>query len=182
MEHLYPPFFRVISNNGRHIVENPLKIENNRYVMDFEDLERKITPEVKMMILCSPHNPVGRVWDREELLKLGEICLKHDIIIVSDEIHSDIVYKNKKHIPIASLTDELSQNIITCIAPSKTFNIAGLSISAVVIPNEKLREEFNKTVESMEIGISNVFGTVALEAAYRYDGESMNFFSILMGI
>ncbi|QCX34148.1 pyridoxal phosphate-dependent aminotransferase [Caloramator sp. E03] len=168
---IYPPFFKVIKNNGRQIVENPLKLQDGKFVMDFDDLESKIDSKVKMLMLCSPHNPVGRVWDKDELEKLSNICLKHNIIIVSDEIHSDIVYKDKKHIPIASLNEAVLQNTITFIAPSKTFNIAGLSTSATIIPNKKLRDKFENTIESLEISSSNVFGIVALESAYKYGEE-----------
>lgn len=168
---IYPPFFKVIKRNGRQIVENPLKLQGGKFVMDFDDLESKIDSRVKMLMLCSPHNPVGRVWDKDELEKLSNICLRHNIIIVSDEIHSDIVYNGKKHIPIASLNEAVLQNTITFIAPSKTFNIAGLSTSATIIPNKKLREKFENTIESLEINSSNVFGIVALESAYKYGEE-----------
>lgn len=168
---VYYPFFNVIKNNGRYIVDNQLKLENGDYVMDFEDLEKKIDSRVKMAILCSPHNPVGRVWSREELERFGEICLKHNIIIMSDEIHSDLVFKGFKHIPIASISEELAQNTLTCIAPSKTFNIAGLSTSLLITPNKKLRSHFNNVLENLGIEMGNIFGITAMEAAYRHGGE-----------
>ena len=168
---IYPPFFSVVKNTGRQIVENKLKFENGRYVMDFDDLESKIDSRVKLLLLCNPHNPVGRVWEKDELKRLGEICLKHNILVVSDEIHSDIIYNGHKHIPIASLSDKFLKNTITCMAPSKTFNIAGLSTSLVLIPDRRLYSQFENTVESMEIGMGNLFGLTALEAAYTYGEE-----------
>ncbi|MTI68854.1 MAG: pyridoxal phosphate-dependent aminotransferase [Firmicutes bacterium] len=165
---VYFPFSESVKNNGRQLIDNELKLENGRYVMDFEDLEKKIDSRVKLLILCSPHNPIGRVWNEEELKKLGEICLKNDILIVSDEIHSDIIYKGSKHIPISNISNKLANNTITCLAPSKTFNIAGLSASSIIIPNEKLRIEFNKEIDNLHIGMANIFGMVALEAAYNY--------------
>lgn len=168
---VYFPFFAAVENNKRKLVNNQLKLENDRYVMDFEDLEKKIDSKVKMLILCSPHNPVGRVWTKDELIRLGEICLKNNIIILSDEIHSDIVYKGSKHIPIASISEEFAQNTITCIAPSKTFNVAGLATSNVIIPNEELLAKFNQMIENIHIGMTNIFGAVALEAAYTYGKE-----------
>ena len=137
---VYYPFFDVIGGRGRTILENPLIFENGRFSMDLDDLERKIDPSVKVIFLCSPHNPVGRVWTRDELERLGRICVENDILIISDEIHSDIVFKGSRHVPIASLSDELASRSITCISPSKTFNIAGLSTSVVIIPDRRVRE------------------------------------------
>ncbi|HAZ37169.1 MAG TPA: cystathionine beta-lyase [Clostridiaceae bacterium] len=171
---VYPPFYSVIRDNGRKIVENPLKEENGHYYMDFDDLEKKINDKVKMFILCSPHNPVGRVWSKEELNRLCEICIKNNILLVCDEIHSDIVYKGFRHIPIASLNEKVAQNSITCTAPSKTFNVAGLSCSAIIIPNENIRNKFNKQLDAIHIGSSNVFGLTALEACYTYGEEWLN--------
>jgi cysteine-S-conjugate beta-lyase len=163
---VYHPFYSVIEGNGREIVANNLKLSDGNYEMDFEDLESKIDDNVKMIILCNPHNPIGKVWGENELKRLGEICKSHNIIIVSDEIHSDIIYKGYKHTPIASISEELSEITITCMAPSKTFNIAGLSTSYTIIPNEILREKFNLTQDSLGIGTGNLFGVCALEAAY----------------
>jgi cysteine-S-conjugate beta-lyase len=167
---VYHPFYKCIEGNGREVVINNLKLENDRYVMDFEDLEKKIDKDVKMMILCNPHNPVGRVWSLDELKRLGEICLKNNIIIISDEIHSDIVFEPHSHIPLGNISKELSEITITCMAPSKTFNTAGLSTSYAVIPNRKLHIKFRDTLDSLGIGMGNVFGITALEAAY-VDGE-----------
>ncbi|MHB1394902.1 MAG: MalY/PatB family protein [Clostridia bacterium] len=168
---VYYPFFSSIENNDRVIVNNQLKQEKGKYYMDFEDLEAKLGSGVKAMILCSPHNPVGRVWSRKELMKVGELCIKHDVILVSDEIHSDLIYAGNIHTPIASISEELAQCTVTCIAPSKTFNIAGLSTSAMIIPNKVLRGKFNNTIKRLGIEMSNLFGITALEAAYTHGYE-----------
>ena len=168
---VYYPFFRVIENNGCHVVNNPLKLSNKKYFIDWEDLERKVDdPRVKLLILCSPHNPVGRVWQKEELIILGEICLKHHIIVVSDEIHADILFKGYKHTPFASISPAFAHNSITCTAPSKTFNLAGLQTSSIIIPNKKYYKIYENILDSLALNENNVFGLVALEAAYR-DGE-----------
>lgn len=164
---VYPPFFSAIVENGRQVLINRLRFENGRYTMDLDDLKRSIDSRTRMILLCSPHNPVGRVWRSEELLRLGEICLDHDIVIVSDEIHSDIVFRGNEHTPIASISSELLENTITCTAPSKTFNIPGLATSVNIIPNERMRREFQHVVEALHLATSNAFGIVALEAAYR---------------
>ncbi len=169
---VYYPFFKVIENNGCHVVNNPLKLSNKKYFMDYEDLERKIDdPRVKLLILCSPHNPVGRVWQKEELIILGEICLKHNIIVVSDEIHADILFEGYKHSPFASISPAFAHNSITCTAPNKTFNLAGLQTSTIIIPNKKYYKIYNNALDSLTLDENNVFGLVALEAAYRYGEE-----------
>lgn len=168
---IYPPFFGVVKNNKRNSLENPLKFNGEKYIIDFKDLERKIDKDTKMLLLCSPHNPVGRVWERWELEKLGDICLKNDILIVSDEIHSDIIYEGYKHTPIASISEELLMNTITLMAPSKTFNIAGLYTSFVIIPNEKLREKYENSINNLGIGSTNTFGIEGLKAAYNFGEE-----------
>lgn len=166
---VYYPFFNAVKNNDRILVKNELVRVGDHYEMNFEDLEEKLSDEkTKMMILCSPHNPVGRVWTKEELTKLGELCLKHNVIIVCDEIHSDLVYKQYKHTPIALISKELENNTITCYAPSKTFNIAGLGASTIVIPNEELRNKFTDTMKRISVNIANPFAVVATEAAYKY--------------
>lgn len=168
---VYHPFFSSIEENGRVVVNNRLKQENGRYEMDFEDLEAKLGSGVKIMLLCNPHNPVGRVWSREELQKVGELCARYDVMIISDEIHCDLVYSGFTHIPAASVSEELAQRTVTCIAPSKTFNIAGLSTSAVVIPNNAIRNKFKGTMKRLGIEMSNLFGITALEAAYAQGEE-----------
>lgn len=165
---VYYPFYDVIDGRGRTILENPLIFENGRFKMDLDDLESKIDPSVKVIFLCSPHNPVGRVWNQDELEKLGRICVEHDILIISDEIHSDIVFNGSRHVPLASISEELASRTITCIAPSKTFNIAGLSTSAVIIPDRNIRENYERVLNFLHIDSGNVFGTLALEASYNY--------------
>lgn len=142
--------------------------------MDYEDLDAKLGNGVKIMILCSPHNPVGRVWSREELVKVGELCSKHNVILISDEIHSDLIYSGNAHTPIASISEELAKRTVTCLAPSKTFNIAGLSTSVAVIPDINLRNKFNNTIKSLGLEMSNLFGITALEAAYTRGAEWMD--------
>ncbi len=167
---VYYPFFSVIQGRGRKLVENPLIFENGKFRMDFEDLEARITPEVKVLFLCSPHNPTGRVWTRKELDRLARICREKDLLVVSDEIHSDIVYKGSVHTPLASVSADMASRTITCISPSKTFNIAGLSTSVAVIPDERKRSDFERVTEFLHIEGGNLFGTFALEAAYN-EGE-----------
>lgn len=168
---VYYPFTNVVEKNERVIVQNPLKYEDGKYVMDFEDLESKINHDVKMIIISSPHNPVGRVWKKEELTQLGDICLKHNILVVSDEIHFDLILKGHSHTPFASISEEFAQNSIICTAPSKTFNLAGLQTSNIIIPNKNIREKFTNTLESLFIGMTSTFGLVATESAYRYGDE-----------
>lgn len=168
---VYHPFFSAITNNGRKILENPLKEKNGRFVMDFDDLESKITHRTKLILLSSPHNPGGTVWYKEELEKLGVICRKNNIIIVSDEIHADLVLYDNKHTPLASISPEIADITLTAMAPSKTFNLAALATSYVVASNAEVLKKFNTVVEQVHIGMGNVFGAVALEAAYNYGSE-----------
>lgn len=169
---VYYPFFKVIENNGCHVVNNLLKLGNKKYFMDYDDLERKVDdPRVKLLILCSPHNPVGRVWQKEELIILGEICLKHNVIVVSDEIHADILFEGNKHTPFASISPAFAHHSITCTAPSKTFNLAGLQTSTIIIPNKKYYKIYENILDGFALDENNVFGLVALEAAYRHGEE-----------
>lgn len=169
---VYAPFFKSIQNNDRLMVSNPLKRDDQGdYHFDFEDLRAKIDKDTKLLLLCSPHNPVGRVWRREELEAIAAICLEHDIKVLSDEIHADLVYLPYKHIPFASLSDEIRDITITAIGPGKTFNAAGLSISTVVIAEEMMRQQFNTTYERVHLAEGTIFGHVGLEAAYR-EGRS----------
>ena len=171
---IYPPFFHAIRNHGREVVNSQLRLENGRYTMDFADLEKKFSSGVKMMILCNPHNPVGRVWQRDELERLGQLCLAYDVIVISDEIHGDLIYKGYHHIPFASLSPELANQSIVCTAPSKTFNLAGLQTSNLIIPNVTFREAFKKSLSLTGIHNPNVFGITALEAAYRHGWDWLN--------
>ena len=163
---VYPPFFSAVKDHDRTLVTNPLKNEDGRYTMDIDDLKAKITPKTKLLILCNPHNPVGRVFTKEELIELGSICKKNNIIIISDEIHADIVYEPHKHIPIASISKELSDITITCMAPSKTFNIAGFATSEIIIENESIRERFRYITQTLHICGGNILGDAALIASY----------------
>ncbi|MBW2090867.1 MAG: pyridoxal phosphate-dependent aminotransferase [Deltaproteobacteria bacterium] len=165
---VYYPFFRVVLNNGRQVVNNPLKLEDGRYVMDFDDLGKKADSRTRIMIISSPHNPVGRSWEKEELVRLGEFCLKNGITLISDEVHSDLLYPGHKHVPTASISKELALNTITCVAPSKTFNLAGLKTSVIIIPDRKLRRRYNIMLSNIGLGMDNSFGLVALKSAYEY--------------
>ncbi|MDE6663885.1 MAG: pyridoxal phosphate-dependent aminotransferase [Lachnospiraceae bacterium] len=169
---VYYPFSGVIKGNGRVIVSNTLVYgEDNRYHIDFDDFEKKIVDEnIKLFFLCSPHNPVGRVWTKEELIRLGDICYKYHVIVVSDEIHADFVF-NGGHQVFAGLKKEYEEITITCTAPSKTFNLAGLQVSNVFIANPRLRKAFCKQIDIAGYSQLNVMGLVACEAAYRHGDE-----------
>jgi len=174
---VYYPFFKVIEDNGRRVVNNPLLFKDGRYTMDFDDLEKKVKdPQVKLIFLCSPHNPVGRVWTEEELKRLGRICIDNNVLVVSDEIHQDILYPGIKHTPFASISEEFALNSITCTAPSKTFNLAGLQTSTIIIPNKIYFETYKNFMIRVQILRNNVFGLVALEAAYNYGEEWLDQF------
>jgi len=168
---VYFPFFEGIKKNNRTLVENRLKLENKRYQIDFEDFENQLKNGVKLFILSNPHNPGGNVWTEEELRKMGELCLKYNTLIISDEIHADIVYPPNVFRPLASLSEEIANQTVTFISPSKTFNIAGLASAVSVIPNKVTREAFNNMLDRLHIANGNLFGTVAFEAAYRYGDE-----------
>jgi len=169
---IYPPFYRSIKSYGCKTILNPLKIINNRYVPDIEDLENKFkNNSVKLLLLCNPHNPVGRVFTKEELTMVGELCLKYKVIVISDEIHSDLVFKQYKHIPFASISKDFEQNSVICTAPSKTFNLAGLSTSNIIIPNQELKKKYDNTCKNIALKSFNIFGAIACEAAYKYGGE-----------
>lgn len=169
---VYYPFAEVIRDNGRKVVSNTLVQDNNgRYVMDPEDFEEKIEREnIKLFLLCSPHNPVGRVWDREELERIGDICLKHHVIVVSDEIHMDFVYE-KQHYVFADVKESYREISVICTAPSKTFNIAGLQVSNIFIPNGALREKFRGQIRAAGYCELSCAGIAACEAAYRDGGQ-----------
>lgn len=169
---VYYPFCEVIEDNERIIVSNTLVYgEDNKYHIDFEDFEKKIVQEkIKVFLLCSPHNPVGRVWSKEELIRMGDICYKHHVIVVSDEIHADFVFQGK-HQVFANLKKEYEEIAVTCTAPSKTFNLAGLQVSNIFIANAKLRKAFRSEMAASGYSQLNVMGLVACEAAYRYGEE-----------
>ncbi len=164
---VYYPFFDSIESNGRQVLENPLKLSDGRYEMDFEDLEKKAKdPRARAMILCSPHNPVGRVWSKQELTKLGRICLDNNLLVISDEIHSDIRYSGIVHTNFATISEDFSNNSITCTSASKTFNLAGLQISNIIIPNGKIRQDFLNSVSTMGMDLPNSFAATAVQVAY----------------
>lgn len=165
---VYHPFYRVAENNNRVIVENQLKAIDGKYEMDFKDMKKKITEKTKMAVLCSPHNPVGRVWRKSELEEFGKICVDNEIIIVSDEIHNDLILKGYEHRPTATVSDEIMMNTVTFMAPSKTFNIPGLFASVAIIPNDRLRDKFNSRLEKWELTHANTFSVAGFTAAYNH--------------
>jgi cystathionine beta-lyase len=169
---VYYPFFWAIANNGGEVVSNSLVYEDGRYRMNFDDLAQKAAdPAVKMAILCNPHNPVGRVWTPDELTQFGKICMENDVLVVSDEAHCDLIYKDYSFTSFAKINDTFLQNNIICMAASKTFNLAGLQTSNIIIPDEKLRERFAKTIARNGVFLMNAFGIVAAEAGYNH-GEA----------
>jgi len=164
---VYPPFSWSVEMNDRKLAVNELVYSDGKYYIDFEDFERKIVENnVKLFILCNPHNPVGRVWRRDELIRLGEICLRHGVLILSDEIHADFVYGENRHTVFASLGEDFAQNTVTCTSPTKTFNIAGLQISNVFIPNNSLRKRFETEKTRSGYEEANIMGMEACKAAY----------------
>jgi cystathionine beta-lyase len=165
---VYKPFFGAVENNDRKLIKNPLKINEGKYRIDFDDLKNKARKGAKMLILCSPHNPVGRVWNKEELEQLGFLAKKYNLYVISDEIHADIVYKPNKHTPFLNVNNAFDDLSIVCMAPSKTFNLAGLETSFVIIKNKYLREEFEKYINKNSLWMTNIFGIVAAEAAYSF--------------
>ncbi|MCF8226152.1 MAG: PatB family C-S lyase [Bacteroidales bacterium] len=168
---VYFPFFSSIENHGRALVNNQLSDDHGNYTMDFDDLESKFRDGVKMMMFCHPHNPVGRAWSGEELEKLAELAVKYDVLVVSDEIHSDLLLFGNKHIPLATLDRKIARRTITCVAPSKTFNLAGLHTSALVIEDKQLMKRYKKVLGDTHIGGGNLFGFTALEVAYQSGEE-----------
>lgn len=164
---VYFPFFSCIKGSGREMVENPLLLRNNRYYFDIEDLKSKLDEKTKLLVLCSPHNPGGMVWKREELEEIGRICIDNGTIIISDEIHSDLVFKGFKHIPLPEISEELKNNCVVCMAPNKTFNVAGLASSIVIIPNKRLRVKYERLLNVIHLQGGNIFGNIAVEEAYK---------------
>lgn len=168
---VYHPFAELIANNRRQTVISELKFCDGRYEPDFEDIEQKIKENsVKIFLLCSPHNPAGRVWTKEELKELGRICIKHNVKIISDEIHSDFIFCDRPHLPIASLSEELSDITVTCTSPTKTFNIAGIQAANIIVSNPQLRRKVNKACEAT-FGEMNIMATAAVKAAYNHGEE-----------
>lgn len=169
---VYHPFGHMIEKNHRRIVSNPLINVEGRYIMDLNDFEEKIVKEdVKLFILCNPHNPVGRVWTKEELTEVAKICQKHHVLVLSDEIHGDFVYDGRKQQPFATVLEGNRECTITCTAPSKTFNLAGMQTSNIIIPNKELRDRFKVELEAVSVGELGPMGIAACEAAYTYGEE-----------
>ena len=170
---VYYPFTEVISDNGRTVISSDLYLgEDNKYHIDFKDFEEKIVENnVKLFFLCNPHNPVGRVWTKEELIKLGDICIKHGVVVVSDEIHQDFVFCEHEHVVFPTIKPEFAMNSIVCTSPGKTFNLAGLQISNIFIENEVLRKKFKKQLSGIGYSQLGTMGITACEAAYQYGEE-----------
>ncbi|QGY44541.1 putative C-S lyase [Maribellus comscasis] len=168
---VYFPFFECVKGTKRKMVENPLKIENGRYTFDFDDLKAKISGKTKLLMLCNPQNPGGMVWTKDELAELSTICIENKIMVISDEIHSDLIFKKHKHIPFATISEEAANNSLVFMAPSKTFNVAGLSSSIAIIPNKTNFARYERALGVGHLGMGNIFGSVALEAAYAHGDE-----------
>lgn len=163
---VYFPFFDSVKGTGRELIENPLRLENGRYFFDLEDLKRKITPQTKLLLLCNPQNPGGMAWNEKELTELARICIENKVLIISDEIHSDLIFDGYRHTPLAGISEEIAQNCVVCMAPSKTFNTAGLTTSFLVIPNKRHLIAYERVMRLPHLHMGNIFGTAALEAAY----------------
>ena len=168
---VYNCFFSSIRNNGCGMVASPLVPVGNTYVMDYDDLEQKLSdPQVKVMLLCNPHNPVGHVWKREELVRLGDMCIRHGVTVVSDEIHCELVFPGHRYTPFASISEKFLQHSVTCLSPSKAFNIAGLQIANIVCIDAALRAKIDRAINDNEVCDVNPFGVIATQAAYN-EGE-----------
>lgn len=168
---VYFPFFSAVSNHGRELVCNQLVKRDGRYEMDLDHLEGLFKEGVKLFFLCHPHNPVGRVWSLEELQQLAGLCVKYNILVISDEIHSDLLLFGNRHIPFASLGKDIADLTLTCLAPSKTFNLAGLYTSVVIATNPVIKKRYEKILDVVHVGGDNILGQVALEAAYTEGDE-----------
>lgn len=169
---VYNIFYNSVLNNGRRLLENKLTYRDGEYSIDFEDLERKLSdPQTTMMILCNPHNPIGKVWDRGTLAKIGELCKKHHVLVLSDEIHCDLTHPGVQYTPFASVSEICAQNSVTCVAPTKAFNLAGLQSASVVVPNPVLRHKVNRGLNTDEVAEPNAFAIEATIAAFT-QGEA----------
>lgn len=167
---VYPPFINVPHRTGRVFVSSPLKTENGRFTFDFEDLDRK-AKGCKVMILSNPHNPGGRVWNKEELAQVADICLKHNVLVISDEIHADLTYPEFQHTSFTNVSEAAKHNSITFFAPSKTFNMAGLASSVCYVPDQEIRKTFFSFLDHNELSLGNIFGYYAAEAAFAHGEE-----------
>ena len=172
---VYNIFFNSILNNGRQVLESSLKYSEGQYEIDFDDLEKKLSdPQTSLMILCNPHNPVGKIWDRDTLEKIGELCWKHHVVVLSDEIHCDLTDPGFEYIPFASVSEKCRENSITCIAPTKAFNLAGLQTAAVMVPNAALRHKVWRALNTDEVAEPNAFAVEAAIAAFTKGEEWLN--------
>jgi cystathionine beta-lyase len=163
---VYPPFFDLVEKSDRILVRNTLIEKNGEFFIDFDDVEKSFIEGVKMVIIANPHNPVGKVWTKDEVIKFTELCIKYNVMILSDEIHSDLITSNKPHIPLASVSKEASDITITCMSPTKSFNIAGLSVAYTIIENRNIRKTYRYTINSLHLNMVNTLGTEALISAY----------------
>ncbi|MGN1321278.1 MAG: MalY/PatB family protein, partial [Methanosphaera sp.] len=172
---VYHVFFYIIEDNEREVIENKLIYKDKQYSIDFDDLEEKLSmDDVKLMLLCNPHNPIGKIWSKEELKRIGQLCKKHDVVVVADEIHGDLTDHGRKYNPFINISEECRDNTIMTIAPTKTFNIAGLKTAAVCIPNSNLREKIFKAIDVDCINDPNIFAVNGTIAAYTKGGEWLN--------
>lgn len=178
---VYPPFFAVVTENGRELVCSSLVVENGHYEVDWADFEDKLRQGVKLFILCNSHNPVGRVWRAEELKRMGDLCCKYGVLILSDEIHADLALPGFKHTVMASLSEDIAAHTLTAMAPSKTFNIAGMMNSLIVSSSSELLGKYNREMLALHLDVGNIFGHVTLKAAYREGGEWLEELRIYLG-
>lgn len=170
---VYDPFYKVVEQHGRILVRSSLVMKNGRYEMDYEDLDRKMAEGVKLFVLCNPHNPIGRVWEKEELEKLNELCAKHNVLVFSDDIHSDIVFEGHEYTPYIRISEDAAQRTICAAAPSKTFNVAGIKTSVVFSKNPEILAKVNEVVTAFHVGV-NLFGLKTFEVAYQYGEQYVN--------
>src|SRR5690625_2591606 len=171
---VYTPFFNILKNGNRQIIRNPLHFNGKTYEIDFEDFEAKLKQGVKAFVLCSPHNPVGRVWKEWELMKMAELCLQYNVFIFADEIHADLVFEGYKHTPIASLSDDIAKQTITFMSPTKTFNLAGLHVSFMITPDRYKQKTMEEQLTILGFSMLNTMGITALEAAYQHGEQWLN--------
>lgn len=172
MTPVYHIFFNSIQNNGRNVLESPLAYDGGEYQIDFTDLEEKLSnPQTTMLILCNPHNPVGKIWDRETLQRIGDMCRKYHVLVLSDEIHCDITKPGQNYTPFASVSENCRCNSITCVAPTKAFNLAGIQTAAVIVPDDNLRHKVNRGLNTDEVAEPNVFAAIAPSAAFILGGD-----------
>ncbi len=172
MTPVYNIFFNSILNNGRNVLESRLRLEDGVYDIDFADLEEKLSdPQATLLLLCNPHNPVGKIWDKETLQRIGDLCVKHHVLVLSDEIHCDLVKPGEEYIPFASVSDNCRKNSITCVAPTKAFNIAGIQTAAVIVPEETIRHKVSRGLNTDEAAEPNVFAAIAPAAAFMHGEE-----------